>query len=169
MPLGVWPPLSHSSSGLAGAGGKTNGFYLFGIMQGEEHPFPATTQLNLIPYSRLPMLVSCMDCCRVTIDGAAVSLSASRGRCVFCVRYWLLQTHFALAFISLFFSSVIFIFAPRGVRHTKPLKAGRWLSPALTNDHYTSRPARRRIGAVMYRWFLRHFPRGGSMPIFIMH
>ncbi len=154
---------------MAGASGKTTRFYLFGIMQGEEHPFPATTSLNLIPYSRLPILVSCMDCSVVTIDGAAVSLSASRGRCVPGVRYWLLQAHFALAFISLFLSSVIFIFAPRGVRHTKPLKHGRWLSPALTNDHYTSRPAEWRIGAVMYRWFLRHFPRGGVMPIFIMH
>ncbi len=169
MPLGVMVTLSHSSSGVAGASGKTNAILLFGIMQGEEHPFPATTQSKFIPYSRLPMLVSCMDCCRCYYDGAAVSLSASRGRCVSWRKIWLLQAHFALAFISLFFIFGLFIFAPRGVRHTKPLKAWSMLSPALTNDHYTSRPARMAYRAVMYRWFLRHFPRGGSYADIIMH
>ncbi len=33
---------------------------------------------------------------------------------------------------------------------------------ALTNDHYTSRPARMAYWSGDYRWFLRHFPRGGS-------
>ncbi len=88
-------------------------------MQGEEHPLPEQHSLNLIPYSRSPMLVSCMIAAVVTIDGAVVSLSASRGSVFPGVRYWLLQAHFALAFITSFLSSVIFIFAPRGVRHTK--------------------------------------------------
>lgn len=60
---------------------KQTRFYLFGIMQGEEHPFPATTQSKFNPLHRL-CWCHVWIAAVVTIDGAAVSLSASRGRCV---------------------------------------------------------------------------------------
>ncbi len=44
--------------------------------------------------------------------------------CFLAKRYGLLQAHFALAFISLFFIfSVIFIFAPRAYAHTETFKS----------------------------------------------
>lgn len=42
---------------------KQTRFYLFGIMQGKNILSRQQPSLNLIPYSRSPMLVSCMDCC----------------------------------------------------------------------------------------------------------
>lgn len=99
----------------------------------EEHPFPATTQSKFNPlqqvayvgvmYGLLPLLL---------LTGLLCLYPQAVGDVFPGVRYWLLQTHFALAFISLFLSSVIFIFAPRGVRHTKPLKA--W-SMAITGTN----------------------------------
>ncbi len=43
---------------------KQTRFYLFGIMQGKNILSRQQPSLNLIPYSRSPILVSCMDCCR---------------------------------------------------------------------------------------------------------
>lgn len=43
---------------------KQTRFYLFGIMQGKNILSRQQPSLNLIPYSRLPILVSCLDCCR---------------------------------------------------------------------------------------------------------
>lgn len=43
---------------------KQTRFYLFGIMQGKNILSRQQPSLNLIPYSRSPMLVLCMDCCR---------------------------------------------------------------------------------------------------------
>ncbi len=62
---------------------KQTRFYLFGIMQGEEHPFPATTQSKFNPLQQVALCwCHVWIAAVVTIDGAAVSLSASRGRCV---------------------------------------------------------------------------------------
>ncbi|EEC8354454.1 thiosulfate reductase cytochrome B subunit [Escherichia coli] len=83
---------------------KQTRFYLFGIMQGEEHPFPATTQSKFNPlqqvayvgvmYGLLPLLL---------LTGLLCLYPQAVGDVFPGVRYWLLQTHFALAFISLFF------------------------------------------------------------------
>lgn len=118
---------------MAGAGGKTNAILFVWHYAGEEHPFPATTQSKFNPlqqvayvgvmYGLLPLLL---------LTGLLCLYPQAVGDVFPGVRYWLLQAHFALAFISLFLSSVIFIFAPRGVRHTKPLKA--W-SMAITGTN----------------------------------
>ncbi|MGK3442799.1 thiosulfate reductase cytochrome B subunit, partial [Escherichia coli] len=83
---------------------KQTRFYLFGIMQGEEHPFPATTQSKFNPlqqvayvgvmYGLLPLLL---------LTGLLCLYPQAVGDVFPGVRYWLLQAHFALAFISLFF------------------------------------------------------------------
>ncbi|ELF6227563.1 thiosulfate reductase cytochrome B subunit, partial [Escherichia coli] len=83
---------------------KQTRFYLFGIMQGEEHPFPATTQSKFNPlqqvayvgvmYGLLPLLL---------LTGLLCLYPQAVGDVLPGVRYWLLQAHFALAFISLFF------------------------------------------------------------------
>ncbi|MGC6744612.1 thiosulfate reductase cytochrome B subunit [Escherichia coli] len=71
---------------------KQTRFYLFGIMQGKNILSRQQPSLNLTPFT-----AGCLCWCHVwiaavvTIDGAAVSLSASRGRCVSGVRYWLLR------------------------------------------------------------------------------
>ncbi len=83
---------------------KQTRFYLFGIMQGEEHPLPATTQSKFNPlqqvayvgvmYGLLPLLL---------LTGLLCLYPQAVGDVFPGVRYWLLQAHFALAFISLFF------------------------------------------------------------------
>ncbi len=64
-------------------------------MQGEEILSRQQPSLNLIPYSRSPMLCYVWIAAVVTIDGAAVSLSEAVGDVFPGVRYWLLQAHFA--------------------------------------------------------------------------
>lgn len=70
----------------------------------EEHPFPATTQSKFNPlqqvayvgvmYGLLPLLL---------LTGLLCLYPQAVGDMFPGVRYWLLQAHFALAFISLFF------------------------------------------------------------------
>lgn len=79
-------------------------FYLFGIMQGEGHPFPATARAKFNPlqqaayvgvmYGLLPLLLA---------TGLLSLYPQAVGNLFPGVRYWLLQAHFALAVISVFF------------------------------------------------------------------
>lgn len=79
-------------------------FYLFGIMQGESHPFPASPRSKFNPlqqaayvgvmYGLLPLLL---------ISGLLSLYPTVVGDLFPGVRYWLLQAHFALAIVSLFF------------------------------------------------------------------
>lgn len=83
---------------------KQTRFYLSGIMQGEEHPFPATTESKFNPlqqaaylgvmYGLLPLLL---------ITGLLSLYPQVTGDLFPGVRYWILQAHFALAILSLFF------------------------------------------------------------------
>lgn len=118
---------------MAGTSGKTNAILFVWHYAGEEHPLPATTQSKFNPlqqvayvgvmYGLLPLLL---------LTGLLCLYPQAVGDVFPGVRYWLLQAHFALAFISLFFIFGHLIFAPRGVRHTKPLKA--W-SMAITGTN----------------------------------
>lgn len=133
MPLGIMVTTIAFVVRVAGTSNKTNAILFVWHYAGEEHPFPATTQSKFNPlqqvayvgvmYGLLPLLL---------LTGLLCLYPQAVGDVFPGVRYWLLQAHFALAFISLFLSSVIFIFAPRGVRHTKPLKA--W-SMAITGTN----------------------------------
>lgn len=133
MPLGIMVTTIAFVVRVAGTSGKTNAILFVWHYAGEEHPFPATTKSKFNPlqqvayvgvmYGLLPLLL---------LTGLLCLYPQAVGDVFPGVRYWLLQAHFALAFISLFLSSVIFIFAPRGVRHTKPLKA--W-SMAITGTN----------------------------------
>lgn len=86
---------------------KQTRFYLFGIMQGEEHPFPATTQSKFNPlqqvayvgvmYGLLPLLL---------LTGLLCLYPQAVGDMFPGVRYWLLQAHFALAFRVEFYSKL---------------------------------------------------------------
>lgn len=79
-------------------------FYLFGIMQGESHPFPASVRSKFNPlqqaayvgvmYGLLPLLL---------ISGLLSLYPQVVGDLFPGVRYWLLQAHFALSIVSLFF------------------------------------------------------------------
>ncbi|NDO83679.1 thiosulfate reductase cytochrome B subunit [Citrobacter sp. NCU1] len=79
-------------------------FYLFGIMHGEPHPFPATIRSKFNPlqqvaylsvmYGLLPLLL---------ITGLFLLYPQVVGGQLPGTGYWLLQAHFALAIISLFF------------------------------------------------------------------
>lgn len=83
---------------------KQTRFYLYGIMQGEAHPFPATPRSKFNPlqqvayvgvmYGLLPLLL---------LSGLLALYPQVVGDLFPGVRYWLLQAHFALAIISLFF------------------------------------------------------------------
>lgn len=83
--------------------GKTNADFIC-LQLWEEYPFLAITQ------SKFNFTAGRLCWCYVwiaavvtfLIDGLRVP-HPRRGRCVSGVRYWLLQAHFALAFISLFF------------------------------------------------------------------
>lgn len=89
---------------MAGASGKTNAILFVWHYAGEEHPFPATTQSKFNPlqqvayvgvmYGLLPLLL---------LTGLLCLYPQAVGDVFPGVRYWLLQAHFALAFISLFF------------------------------------------------------------------
>jgi thiosulfate reductase cytochrome b subunit len=73
-------------------------------MQGEAHPFPASTRSKFNPlqqaayvgvmYGLLPLLL---------ISGLLSLYPQAVGDLFPGVRYWLLQAHFALAIVSLFF------------------------------------------------------------------
>ena len=79
------------------------------------------------------MLVLCMDWLPLLSLTGLLCLSIRKPGDVFPgVRYWLLQAHFALAFISLFFIFGHLYLCTTGVRHTKPLKA--W-SMAITGTN----------------------------------
>jgi len=83
---------------------KQTRFYLFGIMQGQTHPFPATPRAKFNPlqqaayvgvmYGLLPLLL---------LSGLLSLYPQASGDLFPGVRYWLLQAHFALAIVSLFF------------------------------------------------------------------
>ena len=90
-------------------------------MQGESHPFPASPRSKFNPlqqaayvgvmYGLLPLLL---------ISGLLSLYPTVVGDLFPGVRYWLLQAHFALAIVSLFFILGIFIFALRAARRAKP-------------------------------------------------
>ena len=83
---------------------KQTRFYLFGIMQGEEHPFPATTQSKFNPLQQVAYVGVMYGLLPLLLLTGLLCLYPQAVRDVFPgVRYWLLQAHFALAFISLFF------------------------------------------------------------------
>ena len=90
--------------GWIGRAQRQTRFYLFGIMQGEAHPFPASTRSKFNPlqqaayvgvmYGLLPLLL---------ISGLLSLYPQAVGDLFPGVRYWLLQAHFALAIVSVFF------------------------------------------------------------------
>lgn len=83
---------------------KQTRFYLYGILQGDAHPFPATPRAKFNPlqqaayvgvmYGLLPLLF---------LSGLLSLYPQATGDVLPGVRYWLLQAHFALAIVSLFF------------------------------------------------------------------
>lgn len=90
--------------GWIGRAIKQTRFYLFGIMQGEEHPFPATTQSKFNPLQQAAYLGVMYGLVPLLLITGLLSLYPQAAGDLFPgVRYWLLQAHFALAIVSLFF------------------------------------------------------------------
>ncbi|GKX60497.1 thiosulfate reductase cytochrome B subunit [Leminorella grimontii] len=90
--------------GWIGRATKQVRFYLFGIMKGEEHPFPATVQSKFNPlqqiaylgvmYALVPLLLITG---LLSLYPQAMSFNAAGAH------YWILQAHFVLAVLSVFF------------------------------------------------------------------
>lgn len=118
---------------MAGTSGKTNAILFVWHYAGEEHPFPATTQSKFNPlqqvayvgvmYGLLPLLL---------LTGLLCLYPQAVGDVFPRRKILVIAGAFCSGIYKPLLSSVIFIFAPRGVRHTKPLKA--W-SMAITGTN----------------------------------
>lgn len=83
---------------------KQTQFYLFSIMQKKKHPFPATTQSKFNPLQQVAYVSVMYKLLPLLLLTKLLCLYPQAVKNVFpSVKYQLLQTHFALAFISLFF------------------------------------------------------------------
>lgn len=130
--------LYYSTSGLDRSRAKTNTFYLFGIMQGESHPFPASPRSKFNPlqqaayvgvmYGLLPLLLisgllslyptvvgDLFRCALLVASGALCA-----GNCQSVFHFW---------------ASLSLHYGPHAGRNLQVY--GGWLPPALSDDDYT--------------------------------
>ncbi|GKX50094.1 thiosulfate reductase cytochrome B subunit [Budvicia aquatica] len=90
--------------GWIGRASRQVNFYLFGIMKGEEHPFPATQQSKFNPLQQVAYLGVMYALLPLLLATGLLSLYPEViGQWAVGIRYWTLQLHFALAVISIFF------------------------------------------------------------------
>lgn len=79
-------------------------FYLFGIMKGEEHPFPATQSSKFNPLQQVAYLGVMYGLVPLLLISGLISLyPEALGLQQVGIRYWILQAHFLLAVFSIFF------------------------------------------------------------------
>ena len=127
--------------------------------RGKKYPLPATTQSKFNPLQQARRCACTRLLPLLLLTGPSVSIR--KPEMCQSVRYWLLQTHLLSAFILLFYLRSSFILHHGACTPHETLKV-RSMHIALNERSQQADLREWRIGAVMYRWSLRHFPRGGS-------
>jgi thiosulfate reductase cytochrome b subunit len=89
--------------GYLGRAMKQVNFYLFGIIKGEDHPFPATEASKFNPLQQVAYLGVMYALVPLILVTGLLSLNPEWLGGLAYYRHWLLQSHFFLAVVSLFF------------------------------------------------------------------
>lgn len=82
---------------------KQVNFYLFGIIKGEDHPFPATEQSKFNPLQQVAYLGVMYCLVPLLLITGLLILNPDWLGALSNYRHWLLQSHFFLAIVSVFF------------------------------------------------------------------